>query len=920
MFASTTPGGDLFTADLLKEMCEVEEVMTNNSKIVDSRCQSHSIGSYIGLLHNKNCSQLNDDDITDTLQLLTKCAILYHKNVLSPLCFTHGCPTVPLECLHYGAVFTILHFLTDSGFMDSEKNNAKLTHAAVIVRLNEENQKQTFYHESILKVVASKDLKIVGLDARLKFDLFNVYLIWDLLYFMLAMGFIVVIVCIYLRSIVLTIATILDVVFSFAIAYFLYFVVFRFTFFPFLNLLSGLVIIALVADDVFLYYDTFQRMKMKYPSGNLSLWTTETMRHAGLSIFVTSLTTASAFLANVISDITAIKCFGIFSATAIICNFFLMMTWIPAIIILVEKYSKTCCKPTKSDSDKCSRRLSAGCGSISEAIFHRLIPCLVNHAYVLWIMLLFALGISGAVIIFVTPKLTLPTSEVIQTFTANDPMEVYDRELKLKFRFMQEAYQTGLMVQAVWGLDNVDNGNCLDPQSNGTLVFDHSFDLSSPESQTWILQFCRDLKEVPFIVEDYAKTDCSMAVFNEFMMLNCSKHFVQPCCGHATFPFSSEVFKQCFPLFVSQSQGQRLLGTPYLDNAGNGTKVYMINFRSNQVFNPSFSQMDKFYTQLESFMNKKLSTAPKGVKNGWFISNFEFYDVQRALSAGSYSAIGISLTVVLVVMLFTSRNIAITLYAIITIALAIFVTEGILVLLGWELNVLESIILSLAVGLSIDFVIHFGVAYQLSDQSTRKLCVHESFMTVGSPVAMAAFTTFLAGLAMMPARIHGYRQLGIFLMIVMSSSWLYATFFFQSMCRLAGPVNKCGQIDCCCSYCKKKSQTVDYEKKQMHRMEQDLFDSVLQRSIKRTSLRLSRGRETKLDQASYNEDEKSMSSQDILTNGNIPGHDDSAGLTNGETKWIKGKYPQLYTNCNLDSPESASLKSTEIFSSEHSQT
>ena len=95
--------------------------------------------------------------------------------------------------------------------------------------------------------------------------------------------------------------------------------------------------------------------------------------------------------------------------------------------------------------------------------------------------------------------------------------------------------------------------------------------------------------------------------------------------------------------------------------------------------------------------------------------------------------------------------------------------------------------MTLSVGLSIDFTIHYGVAYLYSPASTRAAKVQEAFARVGAPVAMAAFTTFLAGLAMHPGRIIAYKQFSVFLMIVMPMSWSYATFLLQSICVVIGP-------------------------------------------------------------------------------------------------------------------------------------
>lgn len=97
-------------------------------------------------------------------------------------------------------------------------------------------------------------------------------------------------------------------------------------------------------------------------------------------------------------------------------------------------------------------------------------------------------------------------------------------------------------------------------------------------------------------------------------------------------------------------------------------------------------------------------------------------------------------------MLLTTLNIFISIYAIITIIGIIAITIGSLVLAGWQLNILESIVMSVAVGLSIDFTMHYGVAYRLApDKSQREGRVRYSLVHIGSAITMAALTTFLTG-------------------------------------------------------------------------------------------------------------------------------------------------------------------------------
>ena len=38
---------------------------------------------------------------------------------------------------------------------------------------------------------------------------------------------------------------------------------------------------------------------------------------------------------------------------------------------------------------------------------------------------------------------------------------------------------------------------------------------------------------------------------------------------------------------------------------------------------------------------------------------------------------------------------------------------------GWELNILESVVISLSIGLSVDFTLHYGIMYKLAVDTDR---------------------------------------------------------------------------------------------------------------------------------------------------------------------------------------------------------
>lgn len=59
---------------------------------------------------------------------------------------------------------------------------------------------------------------------------------------------------------------------------------------------------------------------------------------------------------------------------------------------------------------------------------------------------------------------------------------------------------------------------------------------------------------------------------------------------------------------------------------------------------------------------------------------------------------GVSLTLALIVLALVTLNPLISLYAILAIGAVIIVTVAILILLGWKLNILESVAITTAIG------------------------------------------------------------------------------------------------------------------------------------------------------------------------------------------------------------------------------
>lgn len=283
-----------------------------------------------------------------------------------------------------------------------------------------------------------------------------------------------------------------------------------------------------------------------------------------------------------------------------------------------------------------------------------------------------------------------------------------------------------------------------------------------------------------------------------------------PCCEDQKFPYEPEVFDTCLPqmisslyrspryIFIPGVSGPKFerhssLSLSDLNSTQTESQNYssiralVIEYESTQPFTTSYTEMANFSADIENWFNDMLKSAPNALKSGWFTSELGFYDLQHTLSSGTLIGAIIAMISSLIALLLFTMNLRVSLYAILTVIFTILSSIAALVLLKWKLNILESIAVNTAIGLGIDFVLHYALNYQMSEKKDRQSATQYALSHMIGPTLMAAITTAIAGIFMVFSSVLAYIQIGLFLLIVMTISWLYATFFFTSLLWTIGP-------------------------------------------------------------------------------------------------------------------------------------
>jgi hypothetical protein len=762
--------------------------------------------------------------------------------------------TIPDECLDKQLINSHKYIIDKYFRLENEKPIVRYT--SIFLSINKRDWRYLLkIYNDLLKnfQLNDKNQYTISYNFNLKYELFNEIVLSSLIFLLLAIFFILVITMAYLKSLLLTFIVLLCVVFALLQAYFIYKIVLRVAFFPFINLMTLFLLIGLACDDIFVFYGSWCSAKKKFPKSNDNLANMKSLEYtlqytvynAVNSIFVTSITTALVFLVNLGSTITNIKLFGLFSFLTIVIDFFFVIVVVPCVLVLYDKHGDRLEKWISFLRDKCGwikdwkiwKKTQASMTKMNgflEVCFHDHIPSVIARFRFVLVGGLSLFGICFSIFVFYKPSLSLPTSPSFQLFTDDNPFEYYDKHISILTDttgvFLYQLDTTPyLRISYLFGLTADNFGSSWDPDDLGVLKFDkENFNFYSEHSQLFFKNFCHSLKfknetetdqlnEDSFLptIEIYSRYkicffDHLRKVFDRACMPNATNMADKICCEQQ-YPFEENILKYCLrskEFLFKYIQGYQSFFYERLIFEKSTGLIRTLEYQqvTSYIWSANYEHMQTVHKHVEKFFSKQLRHSVirhdsnfNVQLNSFFTSDFEFFDLQKNLLESTIQSFLVSLAVVFVVMLLSTGNLLVTIYALFTIVLAISSTVGLLALLGWQLNVIESVTIILAIGLSIDFVVHFGVAYCTINSTNctymdRIEIVKECFKSLGSAVLMAGMTTFLAGASMMPAPLLSFKLYGIFLMVVMTFSVLFAYFLFLPLLSVLGPTGNLGQL------------------------------------------------------------------------------------------------------------------------------
>lgn len=137
--------------------------------------------------------------------------------------------------------------------------------------------------------------------------------------------------------------------------------------------------------------------------------------------------------------------FRIFAGTAVVANYLVIMTWLPASVSLLERMT---CHPFQWCVQYITKFIA--CISNGGMYLQKVVIVAILRLPYLWILSMGAIGILSGFIVFYWPRLRLPDSPNFQLFESSHPFEIYENHFKNMFWFEKVYTVSSLIYASNW--------------------------------------------------------------------------------------------------------------------------------------------------------------------------------------------------------------------------------------------------------------------------------------------------------------------------------------------------------------------------------------------------------------------------------------------------------------------------------------
>ena len=339
-------------------------------------------------------------------------------------------------------------------------------------------------------------------------------------------------------------------------------------------------------------------------------------------------------------------------------------------------------------------------------------------------------------------------------------------------------------VQAVFGVQPVDDQNLWDTDPNyiGSMAYDDDFDAAN--NQLYLLEFC-DKIDKP--TQDYR---CVLQEFDSWLQMQSQSgspddQYIINCDSESSVPTESDTFDQCFIAFSELTNSSAVT----FDYETSKVKTITIDTRIDSTLWSPTAEIDKDWRLTEEWSIAERSRAPEGANN-FFISSMSFWylDSFNNIVTSALEAIYIVVSCAALVILLSSRSLTLSLFSGISILYVLAAATASLAGLGWSLGIFEATLSAIVVGLGSDFIMHFAHAYSMiPGKANKRVRMKHAILHMGPSVLGSAATTISTAIIMQFCEIQSISRFATMMIITMIHSLIGSFVIFSVLCSCFGP-------------------------------------------------------------------------------------------------------------------------------------
>lgn len=481
-----------------------------------------------------------------------------------------------------------------------------------------------------------------------------------------------------------------------------------------------------ILDDVHILSEFFDRFRA---TGDKRRAIIEGMRPLYGPMLYTSLTSAVGFSSLALADIPPVRVFGLFVAFGIMAAWLFSMTMVPAVISLMsDERLKKALKKEGRESQSLINRVIVPVGKFS---FSR--PRTVLSVAVAAVII-GAIGICQIRI----------NDNPVKWFKEAHPMRVADSVMN---RLFGGTYMTYLMAE----------GDSPEAVKNPTLL-------------NYLDRMQTRLEEDPLV----GKTS---SVADIVKRINLVLHDNDP--AYHIVPDTAEAAGQFLFLFESSGDPDDL--DNFLDRERRKANIWV------QMKSGDNREMQAVEDRLASFMRE--NPPPEGLNIRWSGRTYINKVWQDLMVFGMLKAVLGSFAVVFLLMLLEFRSLVLGILSMLPLTLAILLSYGLIGWAGKDYDMPVAVCSSLALGLGIDFAIHFLKRYRThyAESGDMEGTNRHMFGEPGRAIARNAIVISLGFLPLTLSTLTPYVTVGTFFALLMLFSTLSTLFILPAALSIAGP-------------------------------------------------------------------------------------------------------------------------------------